>query len=398
MLTHSLAFEPDAGASFFEQVPAAPAVFLLRGDEGDAGEPYISKSAGLRRRLERLLASESTGKRLNLRASTRRVEYSLTGSDFESTLLLYRLLRENFPESYRDRLRLRPAPLIRLNLDNPFPRAYVTRRIARLDGRSRYYGPFPSRAAAEKFLDGALDFFKMRRCDFDLAPDPAFPGCIYSEMKMCLAPCFKGCTDDEYKHEVVRVQGFLETSGASLVRETGAARDKASEELQFESAAALHARMDKLHALLGHASLPEIARPLERLTGVLIQPSSKDQTSAQPSAVTLFRLDGAALSQPAQFPVEAHAQAAPATAGKQPQSMESRVTAFLAAMPPARAASAAELVEHIALLRRWHYRTHKTGELFLCDQHGELPLRRVVRGIGRVFRGEKADESINAQR
>jgi hypothetical protein len=388
VLEHSLAFAPGVDASFFEQVPAAPAVFLLRGDQG---EPYISKSASLRRRLERLLATGSTGKRLNLRSQTRGIEYSLTGSDFESTLLLYRLLRANFPENYRDRLRIRPAPLIRLNLDNPYPRAYVTRRIARLDGRSRYYGPFPSRAAAEKFLNGALDFFKMRRCDFELDPDPAFPGCIYSEMKMCLAPCFKGCSDDEYGQEVTRVQDFLETGGASLQREMGAWRDKASQDLQFEAAAALHTRMEKLHALLGHASLPEIARPLERLTGVLVQPSAKDPAAARPGAVTLFRLDGGSLSPPAQFPVEAHAAAVPASSGRQPQSMESRVTTFLAAMPPARASSAAELVEHIALLRRWHYRTHKTGELFLSDDHGELPLRRIVRGIGRVFRGEKAE-------
>jgi hypothetical protein len=36
-----------------------------------------------------------------------------------------------------------------------------------------------SRAAAEKFLNDSLDFFKMRRCVEDLHPDPAFPGCIY---------------------------------------------------------------------------------------------------------------------------------------------------------------------------------------------------------------------------
>jgi excinuclease ABC subunit C len=46
-------------------------------------------------------------------------------------------------------------------------------------------------------MNDSLDFFKMRRCVDDLHPDPAFPGCIYSEMKMCLAPCFKGCSDEE---------------------------------------------------------------------------------------------------------------------------------------------------------------------------------------------------------
>jgi hypothetical protein len=45
-------------------------------------------------------------------------------------------------------------------------------------------------------------------------------------------------------------------------------------------------------------------------------------------------------------------------------------------------------MEHLALLKRWYYRTIKVGELFLAE-NGELPMRRVVRGVSRVFRGEK---------
>ena len=44
---------------------------------------------------------------------------------------------------------------------------------------------------------------------------------------------------------------------------------------------------------------------------------------------------------------------------------------------------------HLALLKRWYYRTLKVGELFLTDNTGELPMRRVVRGVSRVFKGEK---------
>jgi hypothetical protein len=51
--------------------------------------------------------------------------------------------------------------------------------------------------------------------------------------------------------------------------------------------------------------------------------------------------------------------------------------------------SALEWMEHLALLKRWYYRTVKTGELFLADSKGELPMRRVVRGVSRVFKGEK---------
>jgi len=203
VLAHTLEFVPERDAELFATIPAAPAVFLLRGPQG---EPYVSKTANLRRRLLRLLsAPEQSSKRLNLRDRVTRIEYSPTGSDFESGLVLYQALRQEFPKTYAQRLRLRPAPLVRLILENAYPRATVTTRLATLRGRSLYYGPFPTRAAAETFVDDSLDFFKIRRCTDDLNPDPAFPGCVYSEMKMCLAPCFKGCTDQEYSAEVERV-------------------------------------------------------------------------------------------------------------------------------------------------------------------------------------------------
>src|SRR6202021_3724441 len=95
-------------------------------------------------------------------------------------------------------------------------------------------------------MNDSLDFFKMRRCVDDLHPDPKFPGCIYSEMKMCLAPCFKGCTDDDYASEVNRVQAYFESSGESLLRQFSAEREAAAEKLAFEDAAAIHARIEKL--------------------------------------------------------------------------------------------------------------------------------------------------------
>jgi len=367
-------FAPERDAEIFSAVPPAPAVFRLRGDDAEA-EPYISKTASLRRRLLRLLgASGEISRRLNLRGRVRRIEFTLTGSDFESGFLLYQTLRQAFPAKYRERLRLRFAPLVKFNLDNPYPRAYITRRVGGLRGKSAYYGPFASRAAAEKFLHSSLDLFQMRRCDFDLHPDPQFPGCIYSEMKMCLAPCFKGCTDQEYAGEVARVKAYLDSGGQSLLRELSAERERASVELKFEDAAALHARVEKSAAAAG--LLPEFARRLDLLAGLMIQPA------AEPDAVALFRIDAGRISGPILFPLQRREG--------QPQSMESRLLESLAAAPPAAPGSALELMEHLALLKHWLFRTRKTGEAFFAGDKGELPMRRIVRGISRVFRGERA--------
>jgi excinuclease UvrABC nuclease subunit len=172
VLTERLEFAPERDAEIFSTVPAAPAVFSLRSEDAQA-EPYVSKTANLRRRLQRLLGpAEERNRKLNLRDRIRRIEYAPTGSEFESGFLLYRVLRSTFPRTYSNRMRFRFAPLVKLHLENQYPRASITVRLGRLKGRNIYYGPFVSRAAAEKFMNDSLDFFKMRRCVEDLHPDP----------------------------------------------------------------------------------------------------------------------------------------------------------------------------------------------------------------------------------
>ncbi len=408
MLPRQLDFIPERDAEIFASVAAAPAVFLLRGSDPSA-EPYVSKTANLRRRLIRLLAApEGTSRRLNLRDRVARIEYAPTGSDFESGYVLYKLLREVFPRNYQDRLRFRLAPLVRFHLENRFPRVSVTAHLSGHRAGSVFYGPFPSRAAAEKFSNDALDFFKIRRCVEELNPDPAHPGCVYSEMKMCLAPCFKGCTDEQYANETSRVVTFFDTRGESLARELAAERDRASADLHFETAAAVHAVLEKLKPVLSQA--PEIVHRIDRLAGLMIQPSS------EPDCVTLFRIERGCISPPIPFhipketaalqagslvgpgapagatpdaPKTSRAAGALARGKSRPLSMESRIQEALSSAPPAPECTQLETEEHLAILKRWYFRSVKVGELFFTDDRGELPMRRIVRGVSRVFKGEK---------
>ncbi|MCU1221775.1 MAG: UvrB/UvrC protein [Candidatus Angelobacter sp.] len=392
VLTHSIPFSLDHPADFFAQFAAAPGVFALRGAEQSA-EPYVSKTANLRKRLQRLLAPpESQSKRLNLRQRTATIEYSLTGSDFESVLLLYRTLRHEFPDTYQKRLRLRPAPVVRFNLENEYPRAYVTTRIGRMTGRSLYYGPFRSRLVADKFLNDSLDLFKMRRCTFDLNPDPSFPGCVYSEMKMCLAPCFKGCTDEAYGAEVARVQAYFDSGGQSLLGELETERERLSSALDFEGAAAQHTKVVKVKSIL--SACDDICGRLDRLDAVIIQPS------VEPKSIALFRFHRGELTGPVPFAMETEDVAQPVQDPAVPpqtvhaqtiyaESAESRIRTALETMVSHGSQSAQRFGEELAILKRWYYRTHKVGEVFFSGEQGELPFRRIVRGMTRVYRGEK---------
>jgi excinuclease ABC subunit C len=385
LLTHSIPFSPDLPADFFTQLPASAAVFALRGADQNA-EPYVSKTANLRRRLQRLLSPpESQSKRLNLRERVVRIDYEVTGSDFESGLLLYRLLRQEFPTTYQKRLRLHHAPLIRLNLQNAYPRAYVTNKLGKMSAGSLYYGPFQSRALAEKYMNDSLDLFKIRRCTFELHPDPAFPGCVYSEMKMCLAPCFKGCSDEAYMAEVSRVQAYFDSGGDSLLHELEAERDRLSADLDFEGAAQLHVKVAKVKGILSLCD--DICRRLDKLDAVIVQPAS------EPGSVALFRFRKGELCGPERLMLEskqiAEKHEGEESAPEPSPSQHELLRNALQRLEGQEAKSTTQFSEALALLKRWYYRTHKTGEIVLARPDGELPIRKIMNAITRVSRGEK---------
>ena len=392
---HRLAFSPPHDQEVFPQIPAAPGVFALRGDAGE--EPFISKAADLRRRIMRLLAPpESQSKRLNLRERCRAIEFMPTGSDFENLIVLYRMLKREFPETYSQRLRLNLSPLVRIHWENPYPRAYFTRKLGALHKKSVYYGPFASRAAAEKLLNDSLDLFQSRRCTFELNPDPAFPGCVYSEMKMCLAPCFKGCTDAEYTAEMQRVQAYFDTCGKSLVEELEAERNTASANLEFEQAATLHGKVEKVKAIA--RSFSEITGRLDRLDVVIVQPS------IEADGVALFRFVGGAMIGPTAFsvlgmlPAVANAESGDTSlygqpimlqpipeggTSSEPTHTERLQRAIESLQPPAKVGTQA-FAEELAILKRWYFRSHRSGEAFVRNDKGEWPLRRILNGVSRV--------------
>ncbi len=285
---HRIAFSPENAEALLREVPAAPGVFALRGADADA-EPYLTRAADLRRRLRRLLAPPEAGpdgtpvlsKRLNLRSRVRFIEWTRTGSDFESTLLLYGASRAAFgPDEARRRLRLHAPYFLRLTLSQEHPRVYATNRLSRR-ALPESFGPFPSRAAAERYADAVLDLFQLRRCHEDLRPYPEHPGCVYGEMNKCLRPCQQVCTPAQYAAEAQRVLAFFATRGQSLLDEVAAQREAASEAMDFETAATLHRQWEKTKAAAGLAD--ELVRPVADLRAVILQEAAPMEDLANES-------------------------------------------------------------------------------------------------------------------
>lgn len=373
-LDSALEFAPEHDAEFFASLPARPAVFLIE-PASPAARPFLSRTADLRRRLERLLGVPDTpSRRLNLRELAARVRYRLTGSPFEQSLLLYECARKVHPARYRDFLRLRHPALLKLNLRSEYPRCYVTRRVL-ADG-ALYVGPFASRRSANALAREFLNFFKLRRCQIRIRRDPAFPGCIYSELKMCLAPCFAGCTKAEYDAEVVRLREFLESCGASLEAQWATERDAASEALDFERAALLHGRMEKLAGVL--RAWPELPREISRLDALLVQPA------AEPQAVALFRVRGGFLDAPRLLRF--------AELQSEPRSVEQLLRDLLNESPlsPAGTRDVRDLSDHLSLLARWYYGKPRIGEIYFPQtsrRTGQFdwPYRRIIRGCSKIL-------------
>jgi len=387
-------FDLPKDAAFFSALPARPGVVLIEMRAAGAS-PHLVRTADLRRAVERLLAPPgAAAKRLNLREVAARVRYRVTGSKFEQTLTLYQHARANFPDRYRDALRLRTPALLKVNLRNEYPRCYVTRRLSGDGGF--YFGPFASRRSADTFAEAFLDLFKIRRCQIKIRRDPEFPGCIYSEMKMCLAPCFAGCTKQAYDLEVATVLETLDTAGAALKAKFEREREAASEALDFERAAALHKRLEKVSGALG--GVAEIVRRIEDLDGVILQRSAEQKT------VMVFPLRSGFLDEPCVLNfIELSSQPRSVEAilreRLEPKSEGAAITTPQTAADSASSAAVAgesdfrpryglraapvELGEHLALVTRWFYSKPREGEILF--RAGEWPYRRILRACSRLL-------------
>lgn len=392
-------------------------------------EPYIGRTPNLRGRLERLLQpSAKHPKRLQLAGQVRRIEWKVTGSEFESLLLQFNTLEEVYGTKCLERMHLKAPAFVRFLGSNRYPRIVVTNKPSQREA-DWAYGPFASRAAAERYAEEALKLFLLRRCTDDLNPDPSHPGCVYSEMKMCLAPCYQGCTDERYAEEAGAVQDFLATRGESRLVTLRSRRDEASMNLEFETAAAIHAEVQKVETVRALAA--ELVRPMSQLRAVILQTAA-----AGPDEVAVFLYAGGRLRGPATLstmgmriqneqsgssslfaqplalepvPLEARDEG-PGTRGEGLRTrdeglraeepgvesaaqrkaartmLEARMESVLDGLKDGEEPTGSERLGHLALLKRWYYRPEakRAGEIFFPDAEGEWPVKALLRGAGRV--------------
>jgi len=218
-----------------ESIPPGPGVYLYK---DVSGMPlYVGKARSLRNRVRSYFQdSRDFDPRLTqMRSSIHDVEFVVTDTEGEALALENNLIKQHKPR-YNILLRDdKTYPYIRLTINEPFPRAMITRRVRR-DG-AYYAGPFFPGGLARKTLRLIERYFLIRNCTITIDGKRPRP-CLQHYIHRCLGPCVDGLTTAaEYQEAVKDVRLFLEGRKTDLIKRLQQRMEDAAENEQFEIAA-----------------------------------------------------------------------------------------------------------------------------------------------------------------
>ena len=225
-------------------VPREPGVYTMRGKSGQI--LYVGKSVSLRNRLRSYFSNET-----KLRGKTKRLvnlihdfDYIVVESEREALLLENSLIKQHKPR-FNARLKDdKTYPYIKVDLDDEFPRVYFTRRRSKRD-KARYFGPYASAYSVRTTLDLLKKLFPYRSCTMKITGEEERP-CLEYHIKRCVAPCTGYADKQEYDKVIDQVISFLQGDTDKVVVELQEAMTEASENLEFERAAALRDRLNAM--------------------------------------------------------------------------------------------------------------------------------------------------------
>jgi len=215
-------------------LPARPGVYIMRNAKGEV--IYVGKAAKLKDRVRSYFGSPHMmePKTLALRQHIDDFEYIVVGNAGEALILEATLIKRHQP-FFNIRLKDdKRYPYLKVDIQNPWPRVYITRRIEK-DG-ARYFGPYASAGSVRATLDLTKKLFPWRSCTKEITGKDARP-CLDYYIKRCIAPCTAFCTKEEYDEVIEDVILFLEGKADDVIRRLRDQMNRASEQMEYERAA-----------------------------------------------------------------------------------------------------------------------------------------------------------------
>src|SRR5437763_9681452 len=218
-------------------LPETPGVYLWKDAEGKV--LYVGKAKRLRSRVRSYLATDHR-ESVKTRALMQQVE--ALDTILVPTEAHALVLEANLTKEYKPRFNIalrddKSYPYIKVTVQEPFPRVWVTRRLQN-DG-ARYFGPYTDVSAMRRALDVVKRLFTVRSCNYDMPAQMPERPCLDYHIGRCKAPCILAQTQGEYAAMIDEVIDFLEGRPEEVERKVRERMELAAESLDFERAAQL---------------------------------------------------------------------------------------------------------------------------------------------------------------
>lgn len=228
---------PDAILDKIPHLPESPGVYLWK--DADGTVLYVGKAKRLRSRVRSYVATDhaESVKTRALMQQARALDSIVVPSEAHALILEANLIKEYKP---RFNIALRDDksyPYIKVTVQEPFPRVWVTRRLQN-DG-ARYFGPYTDVGTMRRSLDLVKRLFTVRSCNFDMPAQMPERPCLDYHIGRCKAPCIFAQTQAEYAAMIDEVIDFLSGKPEEVVRKVKERMALAAESLDFERAAQL---------------------------------------------------------------------------------------------------------------------------------------------------------------
>ncbi len=241
-----------------KKVPNTPGVYKFFNNQEII---YIGKAKDLKKRVSSYFGkSYKDRKTSQIKFLTDKVETFTTKNEVEALLLEQSLIKENKP---RFNILLRDDktyPYIFFSLDHEYPGVYSKRTKKSVD--KKYFGPFVSSEAVKKSIKEIQKIFKVRNCSDNTFANRTRP-CIEFQMKRCSAPCVQKINKVDYFEDITSAKSFLTSSDTKTVERLTNEIDKAVLRLDFEKAAEIRDRLNRLNLLKEEQSVVTLANDID---------------------------------------------------------------------------------------------------------------------------------------
>src|SRR3954465_11542640 len=237
----------DAITAKLPHLPESPGVYLWKDAEGVV--LYVGKAKRLRSRVRSYLGSdhlESVKTRALMRQAAD-LDTIVVPTEAHALILEANLIKE-----YRPRFNIalrddKSYPYIKVTVQEPFPRVFVTRRL--LDDGAKYFGPYTDVGQMRRALNVVKRIFTVRSCNYDMPKEMPERACLDHHIGRCKAPCILAQSREDYRAMIDEVVLFLEGRTEEVTRRVKERMDQAAERLDFERAAELRDALLKLERL-----------------------------------------------------------------------------------------------------------------------------------------------------